>query len=142
MKQMLWFVILLYCVAAAQTFDSAKRREEVKITDQVIAVRVPVEIEPALRPLIPQEIRELRKLDIVLYDSDEAASATYAIVIMVIPAEHAAEMTKRLGEHPSVELLTEQEVRELGHLFSQSVASLDQLKNRVLTALTPIPTEK
>lgn len=130
-------LVSLVGLLVAQTFDLAKTREEIKTTDLIVVVRVPVIEDGTLRPNIPKVIRELRKTDIVLYDTDDIDTAQSAIVVMVVPAENIGEMNKRLAEHPSIEVMTEPEVRALRDIFSQSERALDHLKDRVRFALTP-----
>jgi len=139
MKKVIWCVMgLLVCAyLGAQAFSLSKTEEDIKVDDVIFAVRVPVIEGRNLRPDLPRIIRELRKTDVVLYDSDDIDKTQFAIVVMVVPAENAAEMTKRLSEHPSIEVLSEQEVRDNKAVYKQCERVFVHLKNRVRFALTP-----
>ena len=138
MKQLaLMILVVAGAMLVAQSFDTSKAADPVKTMDEVIAVRVPIRYDGRLHPAIPRALRELRKMDIVLYDSENMRDARFAIVVMVIPEENVVEFNKRLSLYPSVEKLTEQEVRDNKAVYLQCELALDHLKDRVEFALTP-----
>lgn len=128
---------LIFWAAAAPAFDDSKRFEEVKIDDVTVAIRVPVALTGATRPIVPADLRALRKAEVVSYAGQNPWEAAYAIVVMIIPAEHLAEFTDRASKHASVQILSRDNVVSFLLEFPEGVAEYDKMTDKVVTALTP-----
>lgn len=118
-------------------FDATKRYDKVKITDITVALKVPVERNGAVRPVIPADIKELRKSQVVSYSGGTTAWANSAVVVMIIPAEYLAEFLTRVGKHPELQVLERGDLMAMGVEFADGEAKLVLMEAKVDNALTP-----
>lgn len=124
--------------AVAPEFDTVKRFDDVKVTDVAIAIKVPVVKDGSVGPAVPDNLKALRKSQVVSYLYDEPQFATHAIVIMIVPVEHVGEFMSRASKHGSVEVMQKEDVVASAGEYSTATGILDKMEKQIEYALTPV----
>lgn len=123
--------------AAALEFNSTKRLEGLKITDVVITIRVPVVRDGATRPVVPADLRELRKVETISYSDENKVLSAFALVVMIVPAAHVTEFMARAAAH-GIQVFQRSDVVAASAEFADGENKLSEMEQKIEYALTPI----
>jgi hypothetical protein len=100
MKRMIVAVIfLMFSVCLSALTDKERielTRLPVEDTHVLVILKVPVLIDGTTRPDIPRTLRELRSIDVIIYDDDaNPEKSDWCLVFMIIPQENESEFITR-----------------------------------------------